>query len=139
MLDTRRLRIFCTVAELGSFTAAAARLHLTQSAISQQMAILEREVGTALVERRPRGIRLTAAGRLLAERARLLLGELAGLERSSSQTQGVRRRNSAIRSSTAAGENISSTTSAAVPMTAAEGPSSLVTTRRLRVARGRDR
>ena len=41
MLDTRRLRIFCTVAEEGSFTAGAARLHLTQSAISQQMAILE--------------------------------------------------------------------------------------------------
>ncbi|GAA1228117.1 LysR family transcriptional regulator [Pseudonocardia alaniniphila] len=80
MLDTRRLRIFCTVAEEGSFTAAAARLHLTQSAISQQMAILEREVGTALVERCPRGIRLTAAGRLLADRARLLLSELACLE-----------------------------------------------------------
>lgn len=80
MLDTRRLRIFCTVAEEGSFTAAAARLHFTQSAVSQQMAILEREVGTPLVDRRPRGIRLTAAGRLLAERARSLLNELAILE-----------------------------------------------------------
>jgi DNA-binding transcriptional LysR family regulator len=80
VLDTRRLRIFCTVAEEGSFTAAAARLHLTQSAISQQMAILEREAGIALVERCPRGIRLTQAGRLLAERARSLLSELATLE-----------------------------------------------------------
>ncbi|GEL26686.1 LysR family transcriptional regulator [Pseudonocardia sulfidoxydans NBRC 16205] len=80
MLDTRRLRIFCTVAEEGSFTAAAARLHFTQSAVSQQMAILEREVGTPLVDRRPRGIRLTPAGTLLAERARSLLNELAGLE-----------------------------------------------------------
>jgi LysR family nitrogen assimilation transcriptional regulator len=44
------------------------------------MAILERAVGTALVERCPRGIRLTVAGRLLADRARLLLGELACLE-----------------------------------------------------------
>lgn len=80
MLDTRMLRIFSTVAEEGSFTAAAARLHLTQSAISQQMAILEREIGTALVERCSRGIRLTAAGRLLADRARLLLSEPACLE-----------------------------------------------------------
>jgi DNA-binding transcriptional LysR family regulator len=80
VLDTRRLRIFCTVADEGSFTVADARLHLTQSAIPQQMAILEREVGTALVERCPRGIRLTAAGRLLADRARLLLSEPACLE-----------------------------------------------------------
>lgn len=80
MLDTRKLRIFCTVAEEGSFTAAATRLHLTQSAVSQQMAILEREVGTPLVDRGPRGVRLTVAGTLLAARARSLLNELAGLE-----------------------------------------------------------
>ncbi len=80
MLDARRLKIFCAVAEAGSFTAAAGRLHLTQSAISQQVAILEREVGIALVERLPRGIGLTEAGRLLAERAQVLLRDMASLE-----------------------------------------------------------
>jgi DNA-binding transcriptional LysR family regulator len=81
MLDTRRLRVFCVVAEEGSFTAAADRLYLTQSAVSQQMAILEREVGLALLERLPRGVRLTRAGELLAERSRALLMELTGIER----------------------------------------------------------
>jgi DNA-binding transcriptional LysR family regulator len=80
LLDTRRLRVFCVVAEEGSFTAAADRLYLTQSAVSQQMGILEREVGLALLERRPRGVRLTPAGELLAARARTLLAELAGVE-----------------------------------------------------------
>jgi DNA-binding transcriptional LysR family regulator len=80
MLDARRLEIFCSVAEEGSFTAAAARLHLTQSAVSQQIAILERDTGVALMERIPRGIKLTPIGKLLAERARLLLRDMAGLE-----------------------------------------------------------
>ena len=80
MLDTRRMRVFCVVAEEGSFTAAADRLYLTQSAVSQQMAILEREVGMALLERMPRGVRLTPAGELLAERSRGLLRSLADIE-----------------------------------------------------------
>jgi DNA-binding transcriptional LysR family regulator len=80
VLDTRRLRVFCVVAEEGSFTAAADRLYLTQSAVSQQMAILEREVGLALLERLPRGVRVTPAGELLADRARALLVQLTGIE-----------------------------------------------------------
>jgi DNA-binding transcriptional LysR family regulator len=80
MLDGRRLEIFCAVAEEGSFTAASGRLHLTQSAVSQQIAILERDIGISLVERVPRGIKLTEAGKFLAERARLLLREISGLE-----------------------------------------------------------
>jgi DNA-binding transcriptional LysR family regulator len=80
MLDARRLRIFAAVAEEGSFTAAADSLYLSQSAVSQQMAILEREVGLPLMERRPRGIRLTDAGQLLAERTRSLLAEMARVE-----------------------------------------------------------
>ncbi|HEV7656241.1 MAG TPA: LysR family transcriptional regulator [Mycobacteriales bacterium] len=81
MLDTRRLTIFCVVAAEGSLTAAATRLHFTQSAVSQQMAILEREVGTPLLERLPRGVRLTSAGAVLAERAGAVLGELSAIER----------------------------------------------------------
>src|ERR1700723_748659 len=80
MLDTRRLEIFCAVAEEGSLTAAASRLHLTQSAVSQQVAILEGDIGVALLERVPRGVRLTPVGRLLAERAGTLMRDMAGLE-----------------------------------------------------------
>jgi DNA-binding transcriptional LysR family regulator len=80
VLDARRLHVFCVVAEEGSFTAAADRLYLTQSAVSQQMSILEREVGLSLLDRLPRGVRLTPAGELLADRARQLLRELTGLE-----------------------------------------------------------
>ena len=80
MLDTRRLKLFCVVAETGSITAAASRVHLTQPAISQQIALLEREIGAPLIERLPRGIRLTEPGKLLAERGRAILRELAGLE-----------------------------------------------------------
>jgi DNA-binding transcriptional LysR family regulator len=81
MLDVRRLQIFAAVAEHGSFTAAAEALFMTHSAVSQQMALLERQLGLQLVTRRPRGVELTDAGRLLADRSRALLGSIAGIER----------------------------------------------------------
>jgi DNA-binding transcriptional LysR family regulator len=81
MLDSKRLRIFCAVADDGSFTAAATRLHLTQSAVSQQIALLERDLDVLLMERMPRGIRLTEAGKVLNERARKLIRESTELER----------------------------------------------------------
>jgi DNA-binding transcriptional LysR family regulator len=80
VLDIRRLRIFAAVAEAGSFTGAATTLFLSQPAVSQQMAILEREVGVALLERLPRGIRLTPAGELLAKRTAALLSEVNAIE-----------------------------------------------------------
>lgn len=80
MLDLRRLRIFVAVAEGGSFTAAASALYLSQPAVSQQMAILEREAGVQLLDRVPRGIRLTLAGQRLAARAANLLTEMGELE-----------------------------------------------------------
>ena len=80
MLDLRRLRIYAAVAESGSFTAAATALFLSQPAVSQQMAILEREAGVPLLERVPRGIRLTPAGQLLAERGTRLLAEVDEIE-----------------------------------------------------------
>jgi len=52
MLDPRRLLTFRAVAEHGSFSRAADALSLTQSAVSQQVAALERELGTSLIERR---------------------------------------------------------------------------------------
>jgi DNA-binding transcriptional LysR family regulator len=62
MLDVRRLRVLCEVAARGSFSSAAHALTLTQSAVSQHVAALEREVGLALVERGTRPVELTEAG-----------------------------------------------------------------------------
>jgi DNA-binding transcriptional LysR family regulator len=75
--DVRRLRVLRAVAEHGSFAAAAAELQYTPSAISQQVAALEREVGAVLVERGPRGTRLTQAGAVLDRHAAVVLGQLA--------------------------------------------------------------
>lgn len=80
MLDVRRLQIFVAVAQEGSFTAAAQRLFLTQSAVSQQMAALEREMGVSLLRRLARGVKLTPAGEVLAARANGLFGEIASIE-----------------------------------------------------------
>jgi DNA-binding transcriptional LysR family regulator len=80
VLDLRRLRIFAAVAEGGSFTAAASVLYLSQPAVSQQMAILEREAGVQLLDRGPRGIRLTQAGEFLAKRTAALLAEMSEVE-----------------------------------------------------------
>lgn len=57
------LETFCAVAEVGSLTRAAERLHTTQPAITRQMRSLERELGTTLLARTPQGVTLTAAGR----------------------------------------------------------------------------
>jgi DNA-binding transcriptional LysR family regulator len=81
VLEVRRLQIFAAVAERGSFSAAAEALFMTHSAVSQQVALLERQLGLALVTRGPRGVELTEAGRLLAERGTGVLGTLAAAER----------------------------------------------------------
>ena len=69
MLNLERLRVLHVVAVTGSVVGAARVLHVTTSAISQQMARLERETGQRLSERVGRGIRLTEAGLLLARSA----------------------------------------------------------------------
>lgn len=68
---------FVTVCDEGSLTAAAEALGYTQSAISRQVAALEQELGEALLERLPRGVRPTAAGAALLPHARLVVGEAA--------------------------------------------------------------
>ena len=73
MLNLERLRVLQAVARHGSVTAAAAELHVTTSAVSQQLARLERESGTTLVERSGRGIRLTDSALLLAGHASAIL------------------------------------------------------------------
>lgn len=62
MFDTEALRLFDVAARTGSFTAAAAELNYTQSAVSRRIAALEAEAGGPLFERLPRGVRLTPAG-----------------------------------------------------------------------------
>ena len=76
MLDVKRMRVLREVANRGSFSAAAESLSFTQSAVSQQVAALEREVGTTLLERGPRGVRLTDAGRTLVSHADAILARI---------------------------------------------------------------
>ncbi len=73
MLSLERLRVLQAVARHESVTGAAAELHVTTSAVSQQLTKLERESGTRLVERSGRGIRLTDAAHVLAEHASVIL------------------------------------------------------------------
>src|SRR3954454_2865309 len=80
MLDVRRMRVLREVARRGSFSAAAESLAYTQSAVSQQIAALESEAGTRLVERNARGVRLTDAGRALVEHTDVILARLADAE-----------------------------------------------------------
>jgi molybdate transport repressor ModE-like protein len=80
MLDLRRLKVLREVARRGSFSAAASELMFSPSAVSQQIAQLEREVGMSLVERRSTGIALTPAGELLLGHANAILARAADAE-----------------------------------------------------------
>ncbi|TQM35743.1 LysR family transcriptional regulator [Pseudonocardia cypriaca] len=75
------LRVLREVAERGSFTAAAAELGYTQSAVSRQVAALERAAGLKLFDRRPGGVALTAAGLTLLRHAAVALDAVAAAER----------------------------------------------------------
>jgi DNA-binding transcriptional LysR family regulator len=77
MLDPRRLLTFREVAAQRSFSRAAESLNLSQPAVSQQIAALERQLETALLERRPGGLELTAAGRLALDHAESVAAHLA--------------------------------------------------------------
>ncbi|WP_433252708.1 LysR family transcriptional regulator [Streptosporangium sp. CA-135522] len=76
MLDVVRLRVLAAVAKHGSVTAAARELHYSQPSVSHHLARLETETGAKLIQRVGRGIRLTEAGRLLAERATEIVGRI---------------------------------------------------------------
>jgi molybdate transport repressor ModE-like protein len=80
VLDLRRLQVLREVARSGSFSAAASELSFSPSAISQQIAQLEREVGAPLVERKSTGIALTPAGQLLLGHANAILARAADAE-----------------------------------------------------------
>ncbi|MFF4871733.1 LysR substrate-binding domain-containing protein [Streptomyces sp. NPDC000961] len=80
MLDVRRMQVLRAVVASGSVTGAAAHLGYTPSAVSQQIAVLEKEAGIALLERFGRGVRPTAAGRLLTEHATVIGRRVAEAE-----------------------------------------------------------
>src|SRR5918993_3210249 len=82
MLDVNRLRVIDAVARHGSVTAAARELNYSQPTVTHHLGRLEAETGAQLMQRAGRGIRLTPAGELLAERAAEILGRIdaAGAE-----------------------------------------------------------
>jgi DNA-binding transcriptional LysR family regulator len=80
MLDVRRLAVLRELHRCGTVTAAAAALHLTPSAVSQQLAALSRQTGTRLVETHGRRLQLTGAGLVLVQHAEAVLSELERAE-----------------------------------------------------------
>ena len=78
-MEERRLEVFVAVARALSFSRAATSLHLSQPAVSQQIAALEADLGCRLIERSRRSVRLTEAGELLCGRAEALLREMREL------------------------------------------------------------
>lgn len=90
MLDVKRLKVLREVAAHGSFSAAAEALAYTQSAVSQQIATLEREAGTLLVDRSARGVSLTDAGEALVRHADAILARLAEAEAELEAIAGLR-------------------------------------------------
>lgn len=91
MLEVRHLRLVRAIAEEGGPTRAAARLHLTQSAVSHQLAELEGRLGVSLFTRVRRRLELTPAGARLVEAARTMLADLSRVERELHQA-GTRKR-----------------------------------------------
>lgn len=86
-MEFRQLRQFLAVAEEGSFTAAAARLHMAQSPLSQAVRALERDLGTPLFDRSHRRITLTPAGRTLQHEAREILRRVERARRAVQQVE----------------------------------------------------
>jgi DNA-binding transcriptional LysR family regulator len=102
-MNLNHLRIFRAVVEEGSITGAARSLRISQPAVSKQLAELESNVGAALVDRLPRGIRLTAAGELLAEHARRIFTQERTAERELGELLGLHRGRLAVGASTTIG------------------------------------
>jgi DNA-binding transcriptional LysR family regulator len=90
-MNLHHLSVFFAIAETGSLTASARRLHISQPALSRELKIFEDRLGVALFERHPKGMRLTHAGEVLREYAQRLfeleraaeaaIGEIAGATR----------------------------------------------------------
>jgi LysR family transcriptional regulator for metE and metH len=85
MIELRHFRTLAALAETGSVSRAAARVHLTQSAVSHQLKALERHFGVAMLQRRGSAVALTDAGRRLVELGRSVLDQVDGAERELAQ------------------------------------------------------
>jgi DNA-binding transcriptional LysR family regulator len=92
MLDVRRLRLLRELHARGTIAAVADALQYTPSAVSQQLAVLEREAGAPLLERVGRGVRLTDAGRRLVDHAEAILERLEAAEADLAETHELRGR-----------------------------------------------
>lgn len=79
-MELKQIRYFAVVAQEGNISRAAARLHITQPALSRQIHTLEEQLGVTLIERAGRGIRLTHAGKSLLPRCRELLAQGEALQ-----------------------------------------------------------
>jgi DNA-binding transcriptional LysR family regulator len=90
-MDLRHLRYFLAVAETRNFTQAAANCYVAQSALSQQIARLEKDVGAQLFSRTSRSVRLTAAGELLEPLARRILADVDNAQAALDALAGLRR------------------------------------------------
>src|SRR3954466_12246857 len=91
MLDVGKLATLRAVVTHGSFSAAGHALNLTQPAVSRQVSLLERQVGTQLVRRTRQRVRATEAGRLLVAHAEAIVGRLALAEAQVADLAGLRR------------------------------------------------
>ncbi|MCP9969357.1 LysR family transcriptional regulator [Actinomadura madurae] len=100
MLSLRQLQYLVTVVDEGSFTRAAEALHVTQPALSHQIRALERAAGAPLLERLPRAVGLTPAGRAMLPHARAALSDAERAESAVRQAAASPRGNCASRRST---------------------------------------
>ncbi|EIK45359.1 LysR family transcriptional regulator [Cellvibrio sp. BR] len=87
-MDTQHLQAFVAIAESGSFSAAAERLHLTQPAISKRIALLEEQLKSPLFDRIGRQVALTHAGQVLLSKATLILSEVTAAQRAIADLKG---------------------------------------------------
>jgi DNA-binding transcriptional LysR family regulator len=87
-MDTQHLQAFVAIAETGSFSAAAERLHLTQPAISKRIALLEEQLKSPLFDRIGRQVVLTQAGQVLLSKATLILREVTAAQRAIADLKG---------------------------------------------------
>lgn len=105
-LNLHHLRIFRSILDHGSITAAAAALRISQSAVSRQLAEFEDHLGVRLVDRSPRGVRPTAAGRLLHDRARRIFSEEEAAEQEIGELLGLHGGRLAVAASTTIGNYV---------------------------------
>ena len=99
----RQFEVFLAVAKAGSFRAAAEAMHLSQPALSQHVAEMERELGTRLFDRLGRKVALTEAGRVLEDHAHRLFASLASAREAVADLSGLKRGSLVLGASTTPG------------------------------------